>query len=118
MTERASRSGNPQFPPQTLGSEGRIWGPEALVAGLCALGLALTYAVVWSRPAPRPPLPDVSAALTGLDAIEVHAIALTKPTDCDRAIVRARRAQRGAIVFVKGDACRFVRELPARPVVR
>lgn len=104
---------DPVSPPRNLPSEAGSWGPAGLLeaAGLAAvLGALLAL-----EPAPRPlraPLPDLAPTLAALDAIEARA--LPAPTDCDRELQRARRSQRGAIVFVRGPACRFVRDLPRK----
>jgi hypothetical protein len=61
-----------------------------------------------------------AALVARLDALEARLVAArTLPGECADAWRGARARQRGALVFVRGDHCSVVRDLPpARPARR
>ncbi len=55
----------------------------------------------------------VGALLADADRVEARLLlARTLPGECDDALREARSSQRGALLFVRGDHCWVVRELP------
>lgn len=86
--------------------------------------LTLAFAALWlfqARPAAQAAerrwratmrAREQAALSAALDDMEARALALAaRPApECDRVMVEARRFQKGAVVFVKGDHCQMVRE--------
>lgn len=106
----------PLFPSRTLPSGSRILGPAGLAAACFAGCLVLALVAALTQAPERPLLPDVRPALAKLDEIEARAVATrTPPGECRNVLAEARRAQHGAIVFVKGDHCNIVRSFTKRP---
>lgn len=92
--------------------------PRAAVLGGVAFALWATVVAqgheagrrLYRGPARTPsPAPGLLAALDDMEARAVALVARPAP-ECDRVMTEARRFQRGAVVFVKGDHCHVVRE--------